>query len=94
MGVYAVNRAVLDFVPSDSKYGFDDLMNDLLKKGESVTVDPFEGYWLDIGRPDDYMRAIDEFEQRKQQLLPPVRTGQNSFNPELQPAKAKLSQVQ
>jgi len=71
MGVYAVNRAVLNFVPPDSKYGFDDLMNDLLKKGESVTVEPFEGYWLDIGRPDDYMRAIDEFEQRKHELLPP-----------------------
>ena len=70
MGVYAVNRAVLDFVPPDSKYGFDDLMNDLLKKGESVTVDPFDGYWLDIGRPDDYARAIEEFEQRKHELLP------------------------
>jgi len=71
MGVYAVNRTVLDFVTPDSKYGFDDLMNDLLKKGEPVTVDPFEGYWLDIGRPDDYMRAIEEFEQRKHDLLPP-----------------------
>lgn len=74
MGVYAVNRVVLDFVPPDSKYGFDDLMNDLLKKGISVTVEPFEGYWLDIGRPDDYVRAIDEFEQHKHELLPPDRT--------------------
>jgi NDP-sugar pyrophosphorylase family protein len=71
MGVYAVNRAITDFVPPNSKYGFDDLMNDLLKKGESVTVDPFEGYWLDIGRPEDYIRAIDEFERHKQKLLPP-----------------------
>jgi NDP-sugar pyrophosphorylase family protein len=71
MGVYAFNRAVLAFVPPDCKYGFDDLMNDLLKRDESVTVDPFEGYWLDIGRPDDYVRAIDEFEQRKHELLPP-----------------------
>jgi len=45
-------------------------MKDLLRKGESVAVDPFEGYWLDIGRPDDYMRAIEEFEQRKHELLP------------------------
>jgi NDP-sugar pyrophosphorylase family protein len=71
MGVYAVNRAVLDFVPPDSKYGFDDLMNNLLGRGESVTVEPYESYWLDIGRPDDYMRAIEEFEQRKHELLPP-----------------------
>jgi NDP-sugar pyrophosphorylase family protein len=71
MGVYAVNRAVLDFVPLDSKYGFDDLMNNLLERGQSVAVDPYEGYWLDIGRPDDYMRAVEEFEQRKHELLPP-----------------------
>jgi len=71
MGVYGVNRAVLDFVPPDSKYGFDDLMNNLLGKGELVSVEPYEGYWLDIGRPDDYMRAIEEFEQRKHELLPP-----------------------
>jgi NDP-mannose synthase len=70
MGVYAVNRGVVDFVPRDCKYGFDDLMHHLLKRNESVMVDRFEGYWLDIGRPDDYMRAIEEFEQRKHEFLP------------------------
>ncbi len=72
MGVYAVNRSVLEFVPSDRKYGVDDLMNNLLAKGEPVRVEPYDGYWLDIGRPDDYMRAIEEFEQRKNDLLPPA----------------------
>jgi NDP-mannose synthase len=70
MGVYAVNRRVLQFVPPDSKYGFDDLMNDLLGKDEPVTVEPYAGYWLDIGRPDDYMRAVEEFERRREQFLP------------------------
>jgi UTP-glucose-1-phosphate uridylyltransferase len=36
-----------------------------------VSVEPYEGHRLDIGRPDDYMRAIEEFEQRKHELLPP-----------------------
>jgi NDP-sugar pyrophosphorylase family protein len=71
MGVYAVNRSVLKFVPLNRKYGVDDLMNHLLQKGEPIRVDPYDGYWLDIGRPDDYMRAIEEFEQRKEDLLPP-----------------------
>ena len=70
MGVYAVNRRILQFVPPDSKYGFDDLMKDLLSKDELVTVEPYEGYWLDIGRPDDYVRAVEEFEQRRQRFLP------------------------
>lgn len=69
MGVYIVNRAILELIPPDEKYGFDDLMADLLRRGERVHVYPHEGYWLDIGRPDDYMRAIEEFEQRKHSLL-------------------------
>jgi NDP-sugar pyrophosphorylase family protein len=71
MGIYAVNRKILQFVPPDSKYGFDDLMKDLLGRAEPVDVEPYEGYWLDIGRPDDYMRAVEEFEQHKPQFLPP-----------------------
>jgi NDP-sugar pyrophosphorylase family protein len=70
MGVYVLNRAVVDVIPADTKYGFDDLMTDLLDSGERIHVQRHEGYWLDIGRPDDYMQAIDEFEQRKPQLLP------------------------
>jgi NDP-sugar pyrophosphorylase family protein len=71
MGIYAVNRKILQFVPQNSRYGFDDLMRDLLGRAEPVDVEPYEGYWLDIGRPDDYMRAVEEFEQRKSQFLPP-----------------------
>jgi NDP-sugar pyrophosphorylase family protein len=69
MGVYVVDRSLLFRVPSGVKYGFDDLMRDMLARGESVHVAPYEGYWLDIGRPDDYERAIDEFEQHRRELL-------------------------
>jgi NDP-sugar pyrophosphorylase family protein len=61
MGIYMVNRDILDFVPSERLYGFDTLMRDLLAAGRPVRVKQFNGYWLDIGRPDDYMQAIDEF---------------------------------
>jgi NDP-sugar pyrophosphorylase family protein len=70
MGVYIVNRSVLDRVPAGQKYGFDDLMLDMLARKESVHVERYSGYWLDIGRVDDYMRAVEEFEERRQQLLP------------------------
>jgi NDP-mannose synthase len=69
MGVYAVSRLVLARIPPDSKYGFDDLMRDLLEAGEPVYVRPHSGYWLDIGRPDDYMQAIDDFETKGSQFL-------------------------
>jgi NDP-sugar pyrophosphorylase family protein len=70
MGVYILNRSVLDRVPAGQKYGFDDLMLDMLAHNESVHVEPHSGYWLDIGRVDDYMRAVDEFDDRRKQLLP------------------------
>lgn len=69
MGVYAVNRAVLKYVPPGLKYGFDNLMKDLLADSQQVRVETYDGYWLDIGRPDDYAQAIDDFEARREQLL-------------------------
>jgi NDP-sugar pyrophosphorylase family protein len=70
IGVYAVERVVLSIVPAGRPYGFDHLMADLLQRGSPVHVYPFDGYWLDIGRPDDYARAVEEFERLKPTLLP------------------------
>ena len=69
MGVYMVSRRVLDFIPSGLSYGFDNLMIDLLSAGNPPYVQEFAGYWLDIGRPDDYAQAIDEFDQMRQRFL-------------------------
>ena len=69
MGVYVVSKSILDFIPQGRKYGFDDLMLDLLAKGEKVHVHPYDGYWLDIGRPDDYMKAIEDFEKGRMTFL-------------------------
>ncbi len=79
MGVYAVNRKILQFVPPDSKFGFDDLMKDMLTKNAPVAVEPYEGYWLDIGRPDDYIQAVDEFEKRRDQFLPSESANPSRF---------------
>jgi NDP-sugar pyrophosphorylase family protein len=69
MGVYAVNREILKRIPSKKPYGFDQLMSDLIKAKSPARIRRYDGYWLDIGRPDDYVRAIDEFEQLKDKFL-------------------------
>lgn len=69
MGVYMVSRAALQHVPSHGPFGFDDLMRHLLDRGKHVQVRRFGGYWLDIGRADDYVRAIDEFGSMKPRFL-------------------------
>jgi len=70
MGIYVVNRKILDMVPEGRKYGFDELMLDCLRTNNPVHVEVHNGYWLDIGRVEDYMKAIDDFEERRTQLIP------------------------
>jgi len=61
MGVYALNRSVLDCVPPAQAFGFDDLVLRLLQDGKPISAYRHRGYWLDLGRPDDYDRAAQEY---------------------------------
>ncbi len=69
MGIYMLNRDVLNFFPDGCFYGFDQLMLDLMGADLRPAVRIFDGYWLDIGRPEDYMLAIDEFDEMRLKLL-------------------------
>ena len=69
MGVYMVSAEAVSLIPENRPYGFDNLMLDLLAAGKPARVRPFDGYWLDIGRPDDYMKAIEEFETLKWRFI-------------------------
>ena len=68
MGIYMMNK-VLKFIPNDSYYGFDHLMLDLIKANKEVKVRNHKGYWLDIGRPDEYIKATEEFEEKRSYFL-------------------------
>ncbi|MGW2278692.1 nucleotidyltransferase family protein [Streptomyces sp. NPDC001770] len=69
MGVYGLSRSTLDNYTAGLPLGFDELVLDLLKAGNPPHAYAFDGYWLDIGRPDDYDRANAEFTSRKSLLL-------------------------
>jgi NDP-sugar pyrophosphorylase family protein len=68
MGIYVFNRSVLELVPPDRPYGFDQLMLDMLKLQREVYAYPYDGYWLDVGRPVDYERAQADVEQLQRLL--------------------------
>jgi mannose-1-phosphate guanylyltransferase len=69
MGVYGMSRQTLaDYAPG-IPLGFDELIIDLLAKNEPPNEYGFDGYWLDIGRPDDYDRANAEFTSNRALLL-------------------------
>lgn len=69
MGIYMVKKAAMEYIPLGQPYGFDSLMLDLLNSKKTVHINLFEGYWLDIGRPDDYLQAIEEFENMKDTFI-------------------------
>jgi NDP-sugar pyrophosphorylase family protein len=69
MGIYMVSQRAVEFIRTDCNYGFDTLMLDLIAARKPVFVKRYDGYWLDIGRPDDYSQAIEEFECMRSRLL-------------------------
>jgi NDP-mannose synthase len=73
MGVYMMTRRHLERYTPGLPFGFDELMIDLIKRGTPPGSYAFDGFWLDIGRPDDYDRANREFQTLEPLLLPSVR---------------------
>lgn len=70
MGIYVMNRRLLDIVPEDIPFGFDDLMLACIENGRKAICYRHQGYWLDIGRPDDYAKAQREIDDFIKSVLP------------------------
>ncbi len=70
MGIYGLSRKTLEAYPRGVPFGFDELVLDLLAKGDNPATFEWGGYWFDIGRPDDYDAANTAFETLKDLLLP------------------------
>ena len=70
MGVYMLSRSICDLIPNDTYFGFDELMLEMLDADLEVAVRPFAGYWLDIGRPDDYETALAVFDDNRNIFFP------------------------
>ena len=69
MGIYVYEPAVMNYIKSGKYLDFPTLVNKLLKAGEKVSSFPFEGYWLDIGRHEDYAKAQKEFDGIKTHIF-------------------------
>ncbi len=61
MGAYVVSRRALARYSPGRCMDFDELISDLVHAGDPPAVFPWEGHWLDVGRPEDYERASREF---------------------------------
>jgi NDP-sugar pyrophosphorylase family protein len=70
MGIYVFEPRVLTYIPNNQYLDFPDLVHTLLKADEKVLGFPYDGYWQDLGRSDDYERAAQDFETMRTQFLP------------------------
>jgi NDP-sugar pyrophosphorylase family protein len=69
MGIYALDPKALSFIPSDGYFDFPDLVHNLLAANAPVGAFAYHGLWLDIGRQEDYDRALTLLEQGELALL-------------------------
>ncbi len=69
MGIYVFEPEVLRFIQAGTKLDFPDLVQRLLHAQAKLALYPSEDFWLDIGRPEDYQKAIDIFAQQRDMFL-------------------------
>ncbi|MBN2549722.1 MAG: NTP transferase domain-containing protein [Anaerolineales bacterium] len=69
MGIYVFEPAVMQYIPHNQYLDFPDLVLKLIENGQRVMGYRFDGYWQDLGRPDDYEQAVLEFESLQSQIL-------------------------
>lgn len=69
-GIYIFEPEVLHYIERGKKLDLPELVLRLMKQGRKVNVYNFDGYWLDIGRHDDYETAMEEFAAHRADFLP------------------------
>ena len=65
MGIYVMEPEVLDSIPAGEYFDFPDLVQALLADGSRVGAYLYDGLWFDIGRHEDYERAVDAWQDAK-----------------------------
>lgn len=70
MGVYVFEPRVLAYIPVNEYLDFPDLVKKMIAAREKVVGYKFEGYWQDLGRPDDYEAAAQDFERMRAEFIP------------------------
>lgn len=69
MGIYCMEPDILKHVPKAVPFGFDDLMYSMLDHKLPVHVYQHKGSWMDIGRPEDFQKAQELFQEANIPML-------------------------
>ncbi len=70
MGIYMMNPEVIEYIPANQYYDIPDLIRSILANGEEVRHFANDDFWIDIGRPTEYLQANEDFPLLKERILP------------------------
>jgi NDP-sugar pyrophosphorylase family protein len=62
MGIYVLEPEAIELIPENQAFDLPNLILELMKNNKIVKGYPYDGYWLDIGRPEDNEKALNEYE--------------------------------
>jgi dTDP-glucose pyrophosphorylase len=64
-GIYLIKKELLDIIPADKAFDATDLMEKVISLNLKLLHYPILGYWLDIGKHDDYLKAQEDIKHIK-----------------------------
>ena len=70
MGIYVVRPSALEVLNSGERIDFPDFVRRLLDRGRVVRGFVHDGFWLDIGRREDYERAMRDPDEVLKRVFP------------------------
>jgi NDP-mannose synthase len=70
MGIYCFSPRVLRHIEPHTYLDLPELVLRLIARAETVRAWRSDAYWVDLGRREDYKRAITEFDEMRGRLLP------------------------
>lgn len=64
-GIYIFNKKLLSMIPKDEFYDITDLMEKIIAMDNKIVTFPINGYWLDIGKHEDFKKAQEDIKHIK-----------------------------
>ncbi len=64
-GIYLMKKSMLESIPKNTFFNATDLMETLIGQGKQVNTYPLRGYWLDIGKHEDFKKAQEDIKHIK-----------------------------
>lgn len=64
-GIYILKKSLLKMIPEGEFYDITDLMDAMISSNKKLITYPITGYWLDIGKHEDFKKAQDDIKHIK-----------------------------